>query len=543
MFQTFAAVDTAVLMSLYKPILVLITAGGWAWVVSRLDKDLEALYLPRQLWNGAQIAAAALAFGLWLIIPFFWLGFFLALIILVGAILGYVFYRNTQVDPSLQWTASLATFTQKIEAVQAQQARRAATVHLLTPDGQQLEVPVGADNPIAAAHSQLEALLDFALPRKADRIDVMVSTDQQVGTVIHVDGFKHPHQGLDARTAVALIDYIKTNAGMDVEDRRRKQTGVLNIDAGELGRHVLAVAASGSTRELAMSLRIDADLRASVGLVKLGLLEPQRESLRKVLAGKTRAVLITAPQHQGMTTTLYSFLHEHDPYTQSIVTFEDEIAFEVEGVNHNLVPPGADGKAVAEKFQILLRQDPGVAMISKVTDPQVVKMIATGARETRIYAGLRQDDTFTVLKVWMKTVGDARQAAESLSAITAQRLVRRLCTTCRTPYKPDPDALRKLNLPADKTLTLYKQSGQVMVKGKPQVCPGCLGVAYRGRIGVFEVMVLDDQARVLVAQNQIDQLRTHLRKGRMLWLQEAAMARVIDGTTSVAEVRRVLEGK
>jgi type II secretory ATPase GspE/PulE/Tfp pilus assembly ATPase PilB-like protein len=144
------------------------------------------------------------------------------------------------------------------------------------------------------------------------------------------------------------------------------------------------------------------------------------------------------------------------------------------------------------------------------------------------------------MRAWVKAVGDPKLGADALVAVLSQRLVRKLCTTCRVPYRPDPEALRKLNLPADRVAQLYKHSGQVLVKKEMQPCPACLGVAYSGRIGVFEVMVLDDQARALIVAGQLDQLRAYLRKQKMLWLQEAALARVVDGTTSIAEITRVL---
>ncbi len=538
MLPVFLAV---VLVSIYKPILMLLVLAGWAWIVAKLDKDAMSLFLQRQMWNGLQIGAGALAFFLWIIIPYFWLGMILALLIAGGAIVGYAFFRNTQVSEQAKWTFSLDSFTQRIEAVQAQHQRQSASVHLLASDGHPMEVPVGHD-PHVPAHAKFEELLDFALPRKGDRIDIVV-TGEGTKYVVHIDGFKHEQPDTDGATGMALVNYLKEKADMDVEERRKRQSGAINFDAGDLGKHNLSISTQGSTREVIAVLRIDASLRSAVGIDKLGLLPLQKQQMLPVLAQRKRVVLVTAPAHQGLTTSLYSLLQEHDPYTQSVLTYEEEIAYEIEGVNHHLIDQAADPKVVADKLNAMLRQDPNVVMVSRLADAQMAKVIAGGAGEIRFYVGLRADDTFAALKMWLKAVGDPRQGANVAIAITAQRLLRKLCPTCRTPYHPDPDALRKLNLPADKASTLYKQSGQVMVKGKPQVCPECLGLAYRGRVGVFEVMTLDDQARVLIADNQFDQLRAHLRKQKMLWLQEAALARVVDGTTSISEAMRVLGGK
>lgn len=538
---TLAAADSVILLSIYKPVLLLASMGGWAWIVSRLDKDMAVLFIHRKWINLAIFAAGALALLLWLVIPYFWLGLLVAWILLAGSVLGYVFYRNGRVDEADRWTFSTDILTRRIEQVQSAQAQRNASVHLMTNDGKRVEVPSG-NTPAAAAHEKLEQLLEFALARGADRLDLAIAANQQVASVVHIDGVKYPQQGLDVPVAVAMIDYLKQIAGLDIEDRRRKQTGQLLAEVEGAGRHVLAITTAGSTRDLTLTMRLDPGKRARLGLDKLGLLESQRQQLITTLATGKRIILVASPPHQGQTTTLYALLHQHDPYTQSILTLEDEIAYEVEGVTHQNFDLAQDPNALNQTVGAMIRQDPQVFMLSRLPDSHVAKTIAQAAGELRFYVGLRQEDTFSALKVWMKAVGDPKLAASSLGAIISTRLVRKLCPTCRIAFKPDPDALRKLNLP-DRITQLYKQSGQVMVRNKLEACPDCLGMAYRGRIGVFEVMALDQEARQLIAAQNIEQLRAHLRKQKMLWLQEAALAKVVDGTTSIAEIQRALAEK
>ena len=132
-------------------------------------------------------------------------------------------------------------------------------------------------------------------------------------------------------------------------------------------------------------------------------------------------------------------------------------------------------------------------------------------------------------------------AAGGLGAIVSQRLVRKLCPTCRVAYKPDPNVLRKLNLPAQRVPQLYKHSGKIRVgKDRTQTCSTCLGMGYRGRVGVFEIMVLDDEARKILAAGQMDQFRAHLRRHKMLYLQESALLKVVEGQTSISEITRAL---
>jgi type II secretory ATPase GspE/PulE/Tfp pilus assembly ATPase PilB-like protein len=225
----------------------------------------------------------------------------------------------------------------------------------------------------------------------------------------------------------------------------------------------------------------------------------------------------------------------------SVVTLEDQTAVEIEGVDHELIPPDADGEMLANMVAAVIRRDPRVFMLSRLSDPKVAYVLsAETAQESRFYVGVPAEDTMTALRKWVKAVGDADRAGHALEAVLCQRLVRRLCPTCRVVYKPDPAALKKMNLPPERISQLYKASGHVLVRDKPQVCPHCHGLGYRGRVGVFEVMVLDDRARSLIAEGQLEQLRAHLRKNKMLWLQEAGLSRAVEGVTSVSEVTRAM---
>lgn len=536
-----ADAQSVFLVSLYKPLIMLVVFAGWGWVATRLDKDMAFYYLSRPLWNGMLLGAAALAGAFWLLIPWFVVGMVLAVALLAGSVVGYAMYRNTKVPEGGKWGFSLDSFRQRVEAAQVAAAQKHATLKMLNPDQTPQAVPAGED-PMVAAHQLVQDTLEFALPRRAEKIDLLIAGSQQVALVVTVDGVKYPQPSPEAKVGLAVIDYIKKAARLDVTDRRRRQVGQALIDAGDYGRHTLGLTTSGSTREISLSIRIDPNQRMAMSVDTMGLLPAQAEQVKHILSGSRGLVIVASPSHQGQTTTLYSLLKHHDPYTQSIVTLEDDVPFEIEGVNHNTLEPGLDPEsgALAQRVAGLLRQDPQVFMLSRLTDAQTAKTLAGAATGARLYVGLKQDDTFVALKAWVKAVGDPALASKGLAAIISQRLVRRLCPTCRVSYTPDPALLKKLNLPVDRVGTLYKHSGQVLVKNKPQACPSCMGMGYIGRTAVYEVMLLDDQARQLVAQGQVDALRSHLRKQKMLWLQEAGVSKVVDGVTSISEITRAM---
>jgi type II secretory ATPase GspE/PulE/Tfp pilus assembly ATPase PilB-like protein len=541
MIETLAQADAVFLMSLWKPIVMAIVLVAWAWIISQLDKDAEFYYLQRFWWNAAQMLCGVIGFGLMLLIPIFLLGLVVGLIVLGGGVLGYAYYRNTKVPEKARWSLSLDSFTHKLDEMREASAQKRASLAFLRKDDSRLEVPSG-DNPDVAAHATLESVMEFALPRRADRVDLLMDS-RQARLTARIDGVKYPQGDLEPAAAMRLIDYLKTAAGMDVADHRKKQVGKLKFDAGELGRHTLDITTSGSTRGVTMTMQLDAGERLQMPLTHLGLLDGQKQQILSLVQSPGKVVLVSAPAHHGGRTTLYSLLNEHDPYTSSVMTLEEGVVLELEGVNHNYLPEGTLAPQFNEKMAALLRGDPQVLLLTRIADSQTATMMAKGCEEVRLYAPFGEADTFGTLKAWVKLVGHPRLAATGIGAIISQRLIRRVCMTCRTAYKPDPAAVKKMNLPAERVTQLYRASGKVMVKDRPQPCPDCMGLGYRGRIGVFEVMILDDAARKLVATGDYDGLRGHLRKQKMLWLQEAALAKVVEGETDIREVTRTLAEK
>ncbi len=539
MIATLADAQPVILMSIFKPLIVAVILVGWAKAVSFLDKDLAYFFLPQRVWNGIQMAAGITGFGLWLVIPYFWVGMVVALVVSGGSIVGYAIYRNEQVPPKAKWTMSWASITKRWDQMQQEQAQRRATVAILGKGGQKLEVPTG-DDPRTKAHMTLEDVLNYALPRGADRVDIMADA-KQGGLSVQIDGVRYPQPGLDPTVIMTLIDYLKEHAGLDLAERRRKLTGQVRVDTTETGQHVLSLTTYGSTRGLNMGIEFDPESRTWHEYDQLGLLPNQRKQLEDALDSQEHGVvLVTCPPHQGLTTSLYSLLQRHDPYTQSAITLEDNIAFEVAGFRHHQIEPASEAQELVKQLEILLRQDPNVVMISSLKEPPVAKVIAGSADETRFYVGMTQEDTFAALNVWAQMVGNTADAANSLAAIVSARLLRRLCTTCRVPYKPNLEVVRKMNVPTDRVTEFYKHSGQVIIRNESKPCPDCLGLGYRGRVGVFEVMPFDGESRTLLGQGNVDGLRAHLRQRQVLWLQEAALAKVVDGTVSISEITRVM---
>ena len=173
-------------------------------------------------------------------------------------------------------------------------------------------------------------------------------------------------------------------------------------------------------------------------------------------------------------------------------------------------------------------------------DEQTAKEIARADMErTRIYLSLKTDNVMTAMQAWAKAVGDADQAAKVLRGAMAQKLLRKLCVNCRVAYQPSPDMLKKLGVPSDKPRQLFKKGGQVLIKNKPEVCPVCRGIGYVGQEGIFEVFAIGKPERDLIKAGNWTGLRAEFRKKQLPTVQQAALKKALEGTTSVEELLRV----
>ena len=541
MATTLANAEPVLLMSLFKPLVMAVALLGWARLVNLLDADLVSLSAPRELWNSVQLGAGIVAFGLWLTIPIFWVGSLVALLAIGAATGSYTFFRNNKVPISAKWTPRtiLANRQEGTSQPIGVSSPTRSLVTFIDPDNHALSVPTSQDR-FSMAHHTIEILLNGAIKQHAEQIHIKTNADAATVTT-QIDGMIYPETSFDPSEAVAVIDYLKHCGGLDLSDRRRRASSKLKVYGNEQHR-TLALTTFGTLRGLEMTIDIDPDRHAQFSLDQLGLMDSQIAQLTSALTKPNGLVLVSSPPGHGQTTTLYSLLKQHDPYIESIATLEEQVATEIEGVSHRVIWPTANALEIREHATKLLRQNHQVVMFSQLPDTGIANLITESAMETRIYLGIRQRDTFDALRQWIKTVGDAHATAETITAVIAGQLLRKLCPTCRVPYKPSSETMRKINIATDRIDRLYKHSGHTPRGLLEKPCEDCGGLGYRGRVGVFEVMVVDDEARQLIADDQLLRLRSHLRdQQKMIWLQEAALAKVTEGVTSISELTRVLD--
>jgi general secretion pathway protein E len=345
--------------------------------------------------------------------------------------------------------------------------------------------------------------------------------------------------------ALRVIDYIKRVAGLDLNERRKRQMKDMKIQAAG-GRVTLTLTTWGGANGQALRIDVEREKQLALAFDSLGMLPVQVQTLEQATKEVSQGVVLVAvPPGMGLTTLSHALIARHDPYLLNIKTLERLIERRVEGVEQEQFDASAPGAEYATRLQSLVRRAPNVMMVSDVQDPGTGKIITNAnAGETLFYVCLPAESAVAAATAWARAVGDASLASARLRAIVVGRQIRALCTECRQPYQASPEQAKRLGAPTGRPLQLFRAGGKVQVKNRIEECPACSGLGFVGTTGVYEVLQLDDAARAALAAGDVAAMYQAARRAfRSPMIQEAAMAKVCSGQTSIEEVARVFAPK
>lgn len=532
------------LVSPVWPLLMLAVFTAWSWVVATVyDKDAERFYLNRTGWNTIHLglAAGAIAAVILLPSPLLGAGVMIGLLALDLALYWGAHNKAERVPESQKWNLNLADMKARREE-RANAKKIAGSKLVLSGDSGVLPVP-DKETPEFALRIAVEEMLLDAVDKRASDMEIVPAKDGVYARVLTVDGVASKPEAVRAEEAVAAIDLLKAAAGLDLNDRRRKLSGTLKIGMGESNQTV-RLATSGGSSGLRARILFNPGARVRFELDDLGFLPPQRDTTETLLTERG-IVLVAAPPRNGRTSTMYALLRRHDAYIENVQTIELDAQDVLEGVKVTHYDPLGDGPDYATSLRSILRRDPDVVLVGEVPDQDTAKEICGADHErTRTYVGLRADSALGAVQGFVKGVGDATSASAGLHGVIAQKLARKLCSNCKTEFHPTPEMLKKLGVPADKAPSaLYRKGGQVLIKGKPDVCPVCRGTGFVGQTAAFEVFPISAEDREIIAASDWSGLRAALRKKRLPTIQEAIVQKVLAGETSIEEVVRITASK
>jgi general secretion pathway protein E len=270
-----------------------------------------------------------------------------------------------------------------------------------------------------------------------------------------------------------------------------------------------------------------------IDLETLGFNEQQQRTMERLISRPNGIVLVTGPTGSGKTTTLYAALARINSTDKNIITIEEPVEIQLGGIGQIEVNPRI-GLTFASGLRSILRQDPNVILVGEIRDLETAEIaIQASLTGHLVFSTLHTNDAPSAITRLVDMGVEPFLVGSSLVAVLAQRLIRVLCKDCREDYEAPRQELLELGIrPGEKPIRVYGPKG----------CAGCNYAGYRGRIGIFELMIVDDDIRALVSQNVDSKTikQAASRKG-MHSLRADGARKVLQGVTSVAEVLRATE--
>jgi type IV pilus assembly protein PilB len=349
-----------------------------------------------------------------------------------------------------------------------------------------------------------------------------------------IDGVMQEMKSPPKRLQASIIARLKIQSNMSISEHRIPQDGRIQSKVGNKLID-LRVSCLPTNHGESIVMRILDKEGLRLGLPELGFFTDDQQKFERMIALPDGILLVTGPTGSGKTTTLYSCLHFINRPDRKIITVEDPVEYILAGINQVQVNE-AVGLTFAGALRSILRQAPNVVMIGEIRDVETAT-IAINASLTGhlVFSTLHTNDAPAAVTRLVDIGVKPFLVASSTRCLMAQRLVRKICKKCTQPYMPPENELMALSITPDMAKTA------TMMKGKG--CSDCSGTGCRGRMGIFEIFIIDDEARKLIyEQAPSSVLRARAREMGMRTLREDGIRKVLAGITTAEEVIRATVG-
>tara|TARA_S200000501_G_scaffold378356_1_gene440531 strand:- start:3829 stop:5496 length:1668 start_codon:yes stop_codon:yes gene_type:complete len=345
-----------------------------------------------------------------------------------------------------------------------------------------------------------------------------------------IDGRLQDFQTLPSDIHTAFVSRLKIMANMDIAETRRPQDGriLFNSSKGRLDLRISTYPTLYGEKTVLRLLNISEALHSFIGL---GFETDSEERFNSMLIGGEGIILVSGPTGSGKTTTLYSTLNKLESPDVNIVTVEDPIEYDLDNINQAQIN-AKSGVTFASALKSILRQDPDIIMVGEVRDEETVELgIRAALTGHLVFSTIHTNDAasgFTRLLNWNV---EPFLIASTVKGILAQRLVRRVCKECRQPYEASEDELRMIGLEPQDSFNAFKGKG----------CLACRNTGFKGRIGIYELLLVDAEISELVLEQAPGyKIREQARKNGMRTLLEDGIIKINRGDTTISEVYETL---
>lgn len=533
--------------SLWKFVPVVLLFLLWAKTSYWVDDDSRSLKCNTEFWSSLILVVGGLGFLFVFCMPSFAMGFVVMALAYGGPLGFYIRERNGKVPASgkvmtpqhirnmtLRYLSQMGI---RVGGTKTQQAAMGPDIRFVGRSATGRGDDPASSRRVENSRGFLAAkeLVYDAIMRRATDVHLEPKEDE-FGVRLRIDGVMYPTEGFDRGIGDAVLNIFKVLGAMDITEKRRPQDGSFRAIMPD--REIdFRLASQGTRHGEKMSLRILDQTNSIASLSDLGIRKQLVDKMCSIVKQPHGLFLCCGPTGAGKSTTLFAALHEIDPYQRNIITIEDPVEYRIENVSQIEINQKA-GQTFAESLRSILRQDPDVVMIGEIRDAETARIACQAANTGHmVFSTVHANDTFTALYRLIDLGVEPFMLASSLSALLAQRLARRLCPDCKEEYQPNPEFLKKANLPPDKVKSFYRQP-----KNPEGVCPNCGGLGYKGRISVVELLYFDERMRDMIRDMaNISQLKAQARKNGMLYMKEEGLRLVVKGVTSIDELLRVVK--
>jgi general secretion pathway protein E len=346
-----------------------------------------------------------------------------------------------------------------------------------------------------------------------------------------IDGILYEQESPPRRLQAALTSRIKIMAEMNIAERRLPQDGRIRVTAG--GRRVdIRVSTVPTIHGESVVMRLLDRSSAFMPFDRLGFSPSVAATFDRLIRRPHGILLVTGPTGSGKTTTLYAALDKINSADKKIITVEDPVEYQLKGVNQIPVKPKI-GLSFASGLRHIVRQDPDVIMVGEIRDLETAEIsIQAALTGHMVFSTLHTNDAPGAITRLQDMGCEPYLLSSVLDGVLAQRLVRRICPACRAPHAPDPADLLAIGVTDVQGVELFRGKG----------CTDCRGTGYRGRMGIYELFVITEEARRLILQKApTGTIRRLAMERGMVTLRDDGWAKARAGVTTVEEIRRVTQ--
>ena len=376
----------------------------------------------------------------------------------------------------------------------------------------------------------VQLMITEAVQLRASDIHVEPFEDR-VRIRYRIDGVLHERDRLPKRQLGAIISRIKILSDIDIAEKRRPQDGRIKVNVGEKELDLRVSIIPTSMGQSAVLRLLDKD-NIRIGVRQLGFNEEMYKTFNSLIRRPNGIILVTGPTGSGKTTTLYAALNGLNRPDQKIITAEDPVEYYLPGINQVEVKHRI-GLDFARIIRSMLRQAPNIILVGEMRDAETVSMgIQASLTGHLVFSTLHTNDAPTAITRMIDMGVPGYLVASSVVAILAQRLVRTICPKCRARYTPSESAIKSAGL------TPEQVKNATFMRGKG--CNSCQKSGFRGRVGIYEMLIVDSKIREMIfANTPTQEIRTYAMSVGMSTLYQDGIDKVLKGFTTFDEVYRV----